>query len=90
MTSIVITVFALGLMYFCCIRPMRRGHSARRSCCSATDSDAGGRSDELARLSRDVEALRKPTDTAGPARTGLSDRSRLPRRRHRNWLYEAG
>ena len=73
MTSILITVSAFGLMYLCCIRPMRRGHGATaRSCCSATNSESRG-SDEIARLSREVEALRKSMETARPASMSLSD-----------------
>ena len=56
MTSILITVGALGLMYVCCIRPMRRGcGAAARSCCSAANANAHG-SSAVAQLSRDAAA----------------------------------
>ena len=76
MTSIVITLGALGIMYYCCIRPMRRGHDATaRSCCSTTDSSAGG-SDELAQLSREIDALRKSMEEGAGSKSGIgSDQS---------------
>ena len=64
-----VATIAIGLMYFMCIRPMRRGQCGMMPRQHANEADTE-REDEIARLRAEIAELRgtqKPSRSAGAA-----------------------
>ena len=74
---LLVAVASIALMYVCCLRPMRRHAGVDSSACCAPSSPDASTADEIAALSREIEALRQsmsdPADVGTPRGTGQAD-----------------
>lgn len=76
---LLIAIATIALTYLCCLRPMRHHDSGASSTCCASNSPDASTANEIAALSREIEALRQSMgDPAEAAHRGGAGQADIP------------